>query len=481
MIHKKYLVIKKYLIFLSLLFPFSLLAQTITVSEEVNLRSDKKYELIGLLGQNTLLFRDHTYSYEIQAFDESMQMVWEKELELDDRQAKVLGVQQIEDQFILLYRFREKSKTIVKANKYNASAELVDSVTIKNFGFLFSTPDFEVIRSEDRSKILLYHVEKQRYVKAIAFDVPSMTVMWEKAIEPEDMNYGLEWQQILVDDSGNMHFVLNKDNYRSNRKVHYYQIFQFFGMDEKVREFNVSLEGKLTFDVKFDVDNRNNQLVAAGLYGDRYRTKAKGFFYLRIPFEDYGNHTLKFHEFDLETIGTFLDKKVKRNKGLLELVMDDVVLRSDGGVLAIIEKAKLLERRAGTIGRSFNDPFVRTMTDYYFEELYVVSMHPNGDLHWGTILHKKQYAQDEESIYASYFLFKTPTALRFIFNDEIKYENTVSEYVLVGDGSYVRNSVLNTEDLKIRLRFKDAVQINSRILLIPSEMRSRIRIIKLEY
>ena len=458
-----------------------LLAQKITVSEEVPLRSDRNYELIGLFNDQTLLFRDHVDEVEIQCFDSEMQLKWEEELDLDGRDPKVLGVQQAEDYFILLYRFRKKSKTIVKAHKYDGNARLMDSVTIKNYGFLFSTPNFEVIRSEDRTKVLIYYIDKSKIINAVAFDVPGMTMMWEKAFKPEGMLYPRDWQQILVDDTGNLHLILSKDNFRSKKKMHYFQIHQYFGMDDRLHQSNVSLNGKLTFDVLFELDNRNNQLVAAGLYGEKTVTKAMGYYYLRIPSDNPKAYTFQLHEFSLEMLSTFLDKKkIKKNRGLIEIVVEDVVLRMDGGVIAIFEKAKLYERRTGNIYRSFNEPFINSV-DYYFEEMYIASIHPDGDLHWGNVLHKKQFAQDGESIYGSYFLFTTPSSLRFIFNDEVKYENTVSEYVLRGDGNYKRNSVLNTKDLKIRLRFRDAMQVNSKVLLVPSEMRNRIKIVKLEY
>ena len=76
---------------------------------------------------------------------------------------------------------------------------------------------------------------------------------------------------------------------------------------------------------------------------------------------------------------------------------------------------------------------------------------------------------------------KTPKALRLLFNDEIKYENTVSEYVLKGNGGKDRNSVLNTSYQKLQLRFQDALQVSSNEILIPSERRSRLRLVKVVY
>ena len=78
-------------------------------------------------------------------------------------------------------------------------------------------------------------------------------------------------------------------------------------------------------------------------------------------------------------------------------------------------------------------------------------------------------------------MMKTPSALRFLFNDDIKNENTVSEYIVEGDGTSDRNSVMSTANQDIQLRFKDAVQFGPGELLIPSERRYRLRLVKLEF
>ena len=70
------------------------------------------------------------------------------------------------------------------------------------------------------------------------------------------------------------------------------------------------------------------------------------------------------------------------------------------------------------------DNMSRSVVDYFYEDLFVLAFYPDGNLHWNTILHKKQYSQDDEGVFSSYFLFKTPAFLRLIFNDEIKFENT---------------------------------------------------------
>ena len=124
---------------------------------------------------------------------------------------------------------------------------------------------------------------------------------------------------------------------------------------------------------------------------------------------------------------------------------------------------------------------VRSIVDYFYDDIFLVSIHPDGEIHWNTILHKKQYSQNDDAIFSSFFLLKTPSSLRFLFNDEIKYENTVSEYVVNGIGVSDRNSILSTEDQKLRLRFRDAIQVAANELIVPSENRNKLKLIRVTF
>jgi hypothetical protein len=109
--------------------------------------------------------------------------------------------------------------------------------------------------------------------------------------------------------------------------------------------------------------------------------------------------------------------------------------------------------------------------------MFAIAFSPEGKAHWKTALHKKQYSQDDEGVFSSYFLFKSPEGLRLLFNDEIKYENTCSEYVLSPAGDFDRNGIMNTLNQGLRLRFRDALQLNTSECLVPSEFRNRLRLV----
>ena len=470
---------KKYLLTLPLLFfLFQGSAQAVLVSEGIQLKNESAYYLLGKMRDNYLLFRDRTTEFEVQGFNSRLEESWTKEIELDKRLPKVLHVEGYNDAFYVFYRFREKSETILKVHKYDGGANLRDSTIIRSLGNLFYTPDIKWEQSEDRSKYLFYFFDRQRIFRAIAFDISEMKFLWDKSIEPDNFDYYRDFVQATIDNDGNGYLVLMKDNFRSRRNKHHYEVFQYDWKQDRITTSNISMMGRLTFDVFFRYDNLNKKLVAGGLFYEKNPTRAIGTFYLNIPTADPAARQLHFSLLSDEFVNN-LEGEKGVGKGVENAEIRDIILRTDSGIILVAEKTKLLERRSAGASRIYYD--ARFVVDYYYDELFVISIHPNGREHWATVLPKKQFSQDDGGIYSSFFLFKTPSKLRFIFNDEVKNENTVSEYVLGGTGTFDRNSVMSTSGLELRMRFRDALQINGNELLVPSERRNRLKLVRLNY
>ncbi|MEL6941688.1 MAG: hypothetical protein AAFO82_03395, partial [Bacteroidota bacterium] len=458
----------------------------VTISEDITLRTDISYEIIGKLKGQHLLLLDKENSFFIHAFDEELKMTWEKELELEKRRPEILGTVTKGSDFFIAYQHRWKGETIIKMHQYDAGANLLDTATVKNFGFMFTTPNFQIIRSEDRSKVLLFNEETDGKIQAVSFDLKQMKTLWYVEFQPENLFFSRDQSQIVVDNKGKMYFIVLKSNFRSKSKEHHYEIFHYDGLTKSVGTYKVPVQGKLTYDVYFECDNLNNQLVAGGLYGEKNLAWARGYFLLKIPEDNPSDHRIYFHEFDDELVVNYLEKDApSKNKGIFETNIQELVLRRDGGILMITERVKTSQRNYGTAtassyySRSLGN--VVGLTDYYYDHMLVLSIHPDGKQHWANVLRKKQYSQDDNAAFSSYFLLKTPGSLHFIFNDEIKEENTVSEYNVQGNGNFERNSVMSTERQRLRLRFQEAVQIGTREFLVPSERRNRLKLVRVQF
>ena len=77
--------------------------QVITVSEEVFLKNDYSYDVLGKIGGNTLLFRDQVHKFEVQAFDDEMRFKWDREIQFEKNKVDIIGVLPGDDIFNVVY------------------------------------------------------------------------------------------------------------------------------------------------------------------------------------------------------------------------------------------------------------------------------------------------------------------------------------------------------------------------------------------
>ncbi|WP_420458572.1 hypothetical protein [Neolewinella sp.] len=459
-------------------------AQVLTVSDELTMRNDTEYSLIGKLGGQVLLLQDRENKHLLTAYGRSMNQTWEKDLELRGRNIRMLDAvaQQDGTGFHLLYLYRDGGRNHLQLDHYNPAGNLQDSVTLVDFGLFATTPEDEVYRSEDETKLLLLMVEQQSKARYLAVDLDSMQLLYDSELSPDKFFYGEDFLQAEISNAGDMYFVVERDNFKSRRKEHRYEVYTHAANGGQTGMIDVNLGDSLTYDVFFKYDNLNRHLTAGGLYSTKDFVRAEGYFFVTI---DPGASTQRpsFQRFPVNLVKNVEGKKYsKRNPGINDLTVRDAMLRRDGGMIMITERDRQLQRRGGAIQNQLLNTYSgRPLVDYHYDEIVVFAVNPDGSPHWSNIMHKKQYSQDDGGVYSSFFLLESPSKLRFLFNDEIRFENTVSEYVLNGRGEFDRNSLFNTRDLELRLRFRDGIQVASNELVLPSEYRNRLRLVKMTY
>ena len=469
---------KNFITLLLLFFCLHGYSQEITVSEPITYRTDDNFDVLGKLKGQYLVFQDQATIFKIHALDGNLKEKWTKEIDLEKRRTEVIGIVPTKDDFSILYSFRKKGELNVRVRRYDPDVNIIDSSTVKIYEKLYVTPNFNVIRSENKKTLLLYYIKEQKTIEAIAFDLETMTVLWDKSIRPKDMIYYEDFEQMVINDDGDLFIILKKDNRKSKRDEHHFQIHKVSSTGA-FSDFKIHMQEHLTYDIHFSFDNRNQQLVAAGLYSNKNKGRSNGYFFINIPIENPSNYVSIFEAYQEKFVKNLMGKKGDVKKGIGDIDVQEIVHRHDGGILMIAERNRKLQR-----GASRNSPYLSgslANMDYYFDDMFVISIHPNGETHWKNVLHKRQYSQDDDAIFSSYFLVKTQSSLRFLFNDEIKQENTVSEYVLKGNGKVKRNSVLSTEDQKIQLQFANAMQVASDEIIVPSARRNRLKIVKVKY
>ena len=456
-------------------------SQEVTVSEAIDLHNDIAYDILGEWSGQFLLLRDQSVDFQVLGYNRDMKQVWDKKLELDRRRPQIVDVINGKRGFSIAYTYRDDLKIHLKLHRYDPAANLVDSATVTTLDDALFPEALNSLVSEDRSKLLIYKREQFNDIHLFSVDLDSLTLLWELTLVPENFDFNRDYQQMLVDNEGNMFCILSKDNQRFFGTNHRFEIFSYGpSLGFQLQRSEIIMGNKNTFDVRFAFDNLNQQLVAGGLYSDENLARANGSFYLRFPLANPNEGVLQFHPLDDNFALAFMGKNFNaKNRGITETVVREIVLRKDGGILMIGERERIFQRNLS--GGRFDMIGGRYVVDYYLDDLFIISYNPDGTPHWENVFHKKQYSQDDNAMYSSYLLVKTPSNLRLLYNDEISHENTVSEYVITATGQFDRNSVMSTDSKKLRLRFRDAIQMASNEVIVPSERRGKLKLVRITF
>lgn len=467
----------RWFLYISIVFQWTIPAancQSISISEELILRNDYAYTVLGWVKEDLLLFRDKGHQFFIQAFDKELRLKWEREILLGDGRADIIGIVSHTDRFHLIYGIREKGDYYIRHCSYNHDVNLLDTATIDVFPNVFMVPRIMMKESEDKHKILLYQ-EENNVLKLYSYDLEAMLVLWANAIKLETAHMDIDFSSLVINNEGEFFLPL-----KNLQKVQTLNMFCSVIDKKKILKDTISLGDVELFDLFPVYDHVQQCLVMTGLYGDRNSRRANGFYFIR--YRTGLNAEIHMLPFDESLLTEVNGRNVDVSRGLSDFTVQKVALRQDGGAVVIAELVKEFSRRSSLPMQRDNGSFVRDgWVDYYFEDMILFAINPDGTEHWKEVLRKRQYSQDDDAIYSSFFLFKTPERLRFLFNDEIKQENTVGGYEVTGKGYIERKTVFNTDYQRLKLRFRDGVQVANNECIVPSERNNKLNLVRIVY
>jgi len=471
------------------LFAFSAIAtlalsQEVTVSQEFNLRNDYSYDVVGRIGENIVLFRDSGFEYKLEVMGEDLSYKKKTEIIFEKSKVDVIEIVKRDTSFTIYYSYKLDGLTNISTRTFNEKAEPIDTSVIYVEKTKVFKKKFELKESEDRSKVLLYSVQSKSELNVITIDQDSLALIYDDLIVFDDVDLNSDFETAAINNKAEVFLLLDVNNRRIKKKDHYVEVNYVSPLVDDIQTIKIPLSDLLCSDVKLHYDNYNENILVTGLYHDKNKLASKGYFYVQHNKNNFLSnpvaHILAYKEDVLREIN---GKGKDREEDLQHFKIYDVIFRRDGGFVLITEMNKELSRRTYYNGynRFNNETSGGVWMDYYNENIVLFAIKPSGLEHWTKVLHKKQFSQDDDNIYGSFFAFRSPSRLRLLYNDEIRKNNTVSEYVVDPVGDSERNSVMNTDYQNSRLRFRDAIQISSNELLVPSQRSYTLNIVKIKY
>jgi hypothetical protein len=454
-------------------------AQKVVVSPELNMRNDFAYYIIPAGDDHTHVVRDKAYRLTIQTLTPKNEWTPETGIELKSKKWKIMEIYPSGSNISIFYQTLVDDYLILFHSIYKPNGEWIsdDTVHYKKANQIHSALRIKTSSSQDwicfgyignnkKHYLTLY----QRSTQLTLFDTCLTDIL-----KYEDNSV----EEIELNDHGQITLIGEIEVNKFIKKRVIYRLSFLSSEGALVAEKDIVFEDQWPLDIKMKNHPEKNHLFISGLYAEKNSSTPVGFYILDW---DYANNSIEknYTEISEELFKEWTGKERKKTYAN-NLLTQHLIFTDSNRVLVFYESNKELSRKPYFSSVSDGPLNISRWTDYYYEDILAIQFDEQQEISWEKVLHKKQFSQDDDGLFSSFFIFSTTDFLRIIFNDEIKSESTVSEYIVLPNGEFIRKSVLNTTQKNLFLRFRDAIQINSNSLIVPSEVNGKMNLVKITF
>lgn len=467
-------------------------AQTVSYSQEqkFSVRSHHA-EVIGKTGD---LIYTHVASRdgsEIIAFRHNMAKHWRRPL-IPEQDAQVKAVFLRDSSFHVAYTTRKKNILSLEIKRFmldltpDTQHIVVDTQAL---GLGQGQPEYRFQLSADKSKMVVRWLTR-RSGKGDVFLYKildnQLRVIDQGKAELPTASKRVGFHTGFVDNEGEQFIVITESKGQVGVPAKFWILRSSESFVPK-DSFSFGVEERWLNNLVFEPDNQNRNIVVTGFYSTdpKRPTTAEGVFFATFDLLTDRRIGAAFEPFPPEFIAKIKGTRQSRaTERLYSFVIDDIILRSDGGAIIVAESYQKAIRARGnpTVADSYGPYSLgESTTTYYFEELMVLSMSTEGEIDWKNVLIKSQVSSGDNGRFSSYVAMNTGRKISFIFNDEIKYRTNVVQYIVTPDGDVEREIMFNARNHDLYLMPQLGRQVSAYEMVIPSFKKGKLRFVKLAY
>ena len=386
---------------------------------------------------------------------------------------KIFGFTAHDSVFNVLFNYKNGRKKFFRVDKYDSFGNMSDSLLVEHD--FPNKNKFKFIMSQDEMYCCFYTIDSNNELLIGVFNTVSLDLIW-KDIFSFDIPLKKSFLGLVVSNNGKVAFLADVRGRIFSGDRNRFSLFviddlnfdesKFYYSDKKISSFNIDFDG-------------NNVINLIGLFGED-NNKIKGI----VSFKREVNRLSK-EESLIFTL--FSDEVLKEYYNLNDydgyiddLELRNIIRRKDNGFIIIAEIRKEVVRRSNS-SMVVNNVGPRRWVDYLFKDILILSYDDDLNLNWNKFLHKNQYAQDDDIVFSSFFLFYSQHILKFYFNDDVNSNHTVTEYLLDPEGKKKRSTFLNIKNKDLQFRFSNALQVSYNQFLVPSQVDNVLNICRVTF
>jgi hypothetical protein len=453
----------------------SILAQSIQISEPIDVANEVDYELIGRYEGHFLLYRKSETKFFIQSFTTNdLKQNWVKTIEFSKKDITPFKIVPHKESFSILYYFHKKGKTYIRGKEFNTEAEEISDFNLGLFDDPLILYRRQIIHSKNKQFFLVYSSGYNGNMEIMNFDITKKKMVWQKKLKFPEFSKQKEFEQVLVNNIGEAFILFKENNTRKKSQNHQFAILKI-NPDQTETKYTIPFKNHISHNMNVQYDEINQQLVAAGLYSTAKET-LNGIFYFKTDLKQIP--TIQTSLLEETFMRSLTGKKSKKIHGIDHFAICQLVLRKDGGALLVAEQRFTYES-----SMNFHDEErKKTQADYLYENILVASIHPSGKVYWKDVLFKSQSSENDNALYSSFFTVKTNSSIRFLYNNDISWDTSIFEYVINSSGNVQRNVVAHQlRKDGILPQLINSIQVSASEVIALSERDKKLRLLKINY
>jgi len=446
------------ILFFILCHAFAVGAQEVYFSPlELSNEKGMAYDIIGRVAKNTWIYKSHSSGHTIAVYNDSMQVVKKVALTFLPRELTKVDFINLGEEVHLFFQYLHKEKLYFSSARFNSDTKLIEEPQVLDSLFIDDPRDlhfFRLIANANRSKIMAY-----------AFDVAGVQLIRIKSFLFNRQLETLDRAEMLItspdgeemlrefqlDNFGNLIFfrgVLNSETELYSRADVLIKPFQ----EDTVKFASIKVSDIAVRDIRLQVDNANNKIIAAALFGSGRKHDIAGVFSITI---DIQNNTIlagKPIAFSDSLRDECRIRNIPGRSTFNDYLIDEIIPFKAGGYALLVERRLAEGNRFSGAGTRFysdnmlppsivyngltgNAPIFSTIRTPYdpFRQpvdpksfikniagnLLLISMDESGSMADLQMLRKEQVEENSSDL-ISYTTIRTPTGLRFLFNEKEK-------------------------------------------------------------
>ncbi|MGB3076761.1 MAG: hypothetical protein WBB36_15635 [Chitinophagales bacterium] len=316
----------------------------------------------------------------------------------------------------------------------------------------------------------------------------NMKEVWSKNITLPYESELFEREKLLLDNNGNIYLsgrlYNEKLKEKRNGMANYsYKILAFRDSGKVAKEYDIVVANQFITDVGFNITN-DDKLAVAGFYSAQGTYSIKGISFTLINAASGSVIKQGVKPFDATFLELFSKSQVdKKDEEIYNYDLDNIIIRSDGGVLLLAEQYFVESRST----RYYTGSSYTTRTTYYYNynDVMAININPDLSVAWATKIAKRQVTTDDGGYYSSYAYAVGGDKIYLLFNDNpdnllvtdpsklAKYsgvKRSVATLVTISsDGKWKKSLLFSNQDQGEILRPKVCKQVSDHQFFLYAE------------